>query len=549
LVLGRAGFDGPLLLGLFLLLALPGLAGLGLHHDEGFHGLAASWVLAPGTWPREIIIDGIRVAGRYLPVMLEPYDGAVMSYILAPFAAVLPPGPWAVRLPGVLLCAGWVWLIRSCCGLWFGRRAGFLAGLLAATNLLLLQYSRVALQRNEVLVAFFFWAALLPLTRWCMDRDPRMLGLTGFFLGLGLTLKITFLWYVVALGAAGVTFRSRLGFCEMRSRDWLWAGSGLAAGSALLILYNIERDFATLRLLWDALTAPTAVEGVPKGGVDNARYFEHLGLRFEHLWDLLRGEIQPRDRWGVWRRGWAEPLGQWTAVLCAGAMAWLPLWAWKRRKEDRSGSAALFFGLVFLLVFLQTPFTVSNFDEAHLLVLLPFPQLALALLTDRWMRPLDRFPRLAWTLCGLLLAPVLIHDLATHRHFDSEAAANGGYEDWSAAVYDAARYLRENGISSPVAFGLALRENVAFLTDREVWPELCLSPEPAQRRRAYARLSASGTMHWLWAETEEEGPCMEEFRLLAAQEGRAVVVEEVFRNRAGHPAAWLLRAQGKGTDG
>ena len=279
----------------FLILALADLLLPGMHNDEGLHGLAAGYVLAPesAAGSRIVINQFLSFFGRLFPVMLESYDGAVLPYFLAPFLGLFGHSLFALRLAMVLLSAGTLVCIYESVRSWFGRPTAGVAVLLIATNLFFVDYSRISLHRNEVAALFFLWAGLWALTRYGAAPRTRTLVLAAFPLGLGLSMKITFLWYLTALGGAGFLLRRRLGMKLARGRDLAWAAAAFSAGLLPLIVYNIDRGGWTLRLLWDSLLSPTRAD---KGGVDNARYWANLWTRCGQLGEILAGKLPALQR-------------------------------------------------------------------------------------------------------------------------------------------------------------------------------------------------------------------------------------------------------------
>ena len=98
---------------LHLLLAV-GLAwqDVGLHYDEAIHQHGAVHMLHLEGKPRFAHYDPggwIEVAGRWWPVMIMPYTGAVSYYLLLPVFAVWGTDPFVSRLFAALLSAFGIW--------------------------------------------------------------------------------------------------------------------------------------------------------------------------------------------------------------------------------------------------------------------------------------------------------------------------------------------------------------------------------------------------------------------------------------------------------
>ncbi len=510
---------------LFLSLALPKLQYPGLHIDEGANGISASYVLAEPPVDRTLPPDDFAILfGRVWPIQSEFIVGAVMQYVLAPFIRLLGPGPLAMRLPVVLLSALTLLLLFKLLEAVFNARTAFWTSLLLACDVSFVQQGRLY-HREEILCLFFLILAAFLSQRFLASGRPAFLCAGSFALGLGASLKLTFWWHAGALFAAAVLSRRLRSL--MGRRNVALAFLSFCAGSGSLILYNLRNGLPTVRLLLDCLLDPRAT----KTGVDNLRYLPNLAARAGQLMDLLGGYAGERREWGVLESGLLEPLAPATGFLLALALAAAPILALRGHLEPYRRKVLSIY-LFYLLVFLQTPFTISSLDPIHLLMIYPLPHLALGLIVDRLL------PR-AGALAPAFLILVNAH---TNLHFRSEMVRTGGYGRWSVAVEELAGYLAERRIPAPVTFGFALRENVAFLTRRAVVPIVCEAESEQSLAEAYRLQAAKGPVHLIYAGSEYESrERMKRLIVVARRDGRKESVEKVFYNRAGDAVYWLYR--------
>src|SRR5262249_9552270 len=144
------------------------------------------------------------------PLMSFDYVGAIHTYALLPFFALFGVGTVPLRLMTVFgglltLGATYLWLRWLFDSRW-------IAG--AAILLLATQPSFVVFRRAGTHVSRLraLWAmlTLLSLLAWRRTNRWRWLGTAAFLLGIGLTTKILFLWFVTALVGVFVLWQAIL---------------------------------------------------------------------------------------------------------------------------------------------------------------------------------------------------------------------------------------------------------------------------------------------------------------------------------------------------
>lgn len=402
----------------------------GLYYDEVFQALPALEWLSPGGGPPRLPgMRAVRVLGRWLPWMTQPYMGALKSQLLIPVFALAP------REPQVLRATTLVWaLLGIPLVMLFANRALGLAVALLAGALLAVDPSLLFLARHDwgsFSIGFLLrGAALVLVTRGWRKGSRCALAGGGACLGLGVYNKIDFAVFVAAAAAALlVAARREVWQGVTRRRDLVLA---LAAGFALGI--------APLALAApDALTlAGQAARQAPAAGawsekwmaartVLDGSYFQRLmlaGGRFERL-----GSVANAAR------------GPGLVILAACALGLVAALA-RRRPADRGDAAARFVlatALLTLAGILATPRAVR---AHHFLNATPFPQLVVATALVRlWTHAPQRIRLPARALAGLVatlaIGSALHIDVATLRTLRE----TGGRGRWSHAVETLARSL------------------------------------------------------------------------------------------------------------
>ncbi len=133
--------------------------------------------IPPGLTPDEaalgynaysILKTGKDEFGKTLPIIFKSfgdYKPGLYVYLDTPFVATFGLNEISTRLPSAVAGILIVWLIYLVCYIWFGRKAGILAALVAATNPYLIYFSRGAWEANISLMLtlagiYFFLKAL-----------------------------------------------------------------------------------------------------------------------------------------------------------------------------------------------------------------------------------------------------------------------------------------------------------------------------------------------------------------------------------------------------
>jgi len=356
------------------------------------------------------LMPTVRVFNRHLPIMEDnAYVGPVEVYLQLPFFALFGINCFGLRIQTVVFALLGLLAAYSVVRQWFGLRAAMVMGLLTVTHPVFVHLCKQGHDYEEIFTAAFFWCALFFVVRYLGDerRHPGWLCAGALLVGLGLCHKITFIWYVlgalVALGVAIRTMRQRV-LAEVRPAHLAPSAACLLIGYGFTLLYNVLHDWPTLRIMARALVEPTA-----KDNVENWNYLANLWVRFQQFHDVvLKGEI--------WHPNWFKILGDSTflynvplAVLFFAGLVVVVGKSW-RGETDLPRIPLFFLVIVFGVVFLLSPFTVSYHHTTHLLVFYPFPQIVIALFLGLLPGVFGRVRLMAW-ISGALVVLVVAFNL------------------------------------------------------------------------------------------------------------------------------------------
>lgn len=268
----------------------------GLYNDEAFDVIPAMQMLL--GHPVELQRNaGIHILGLTLPLMSSSdYQGVTSTYLALPFLAIGGVNAVSLRLMTVTVGLLGIVLAYFLARAWFGRAEARLTVLMLATSPAWIFWSRLGVYVvSEVvpiatasLLAFTYWLRARPL-----GRHNRGLYIGMFFLGLGLTTKLLFLWFIVAAILTGaIMFGSRV--WEHRQHWWgnlarlARIGSlsllSFCAGAFPFLLYNVMT-----RGTWNLLKGSLSNLGATSHGVNNTAFVRNLWTEADSLKIVLDG--------------------------------------------------------------------------------------------------------------------------------------------------------------------------------------------------------------------------------------------------------------------
>jgi Dolichyl-phosphate-mannose-protein mannosyltransferase len=208
-------------------IARQNLSAPGLYYDEAvFGGLAKDFVIGqkrlhmPGC-------ERIAMFNRQFPVFVQPYLGALKSWMVIPAFTVFGTSLAVLRLTSVfwaMLAVLFLMLgIRRWLGTWPAITGGLLLTLDPAWFFLgVLDWGAVVPAFFCRCLAFYFGSV------WWGSRNAGCLLLAGLFLGLGVFNKIDLLVFIAATGIAALCFYPRDLWQAVRSRWWVTIASCFA---------------------------------------------------------------------------------------------------------------------------------------------------------------------------------------------------------------------------------------------------------------------------------------------------------------------------------
>jgi|GEM_PF-3229013 len=294
--------------------------------------------------------------GKKIPLMLNSYNAATDIYAAMPWVYIYGNKPIALHIPGFIwgLLAVIV-MYPLCLRLFNSRLCSVLASLMLAASPTFIIAGRIGLYTGN-LTMFFSLLSVFLLFLWQEKKKKIWLFLIGLSLGIGLSGKIQFLWFINA-------FLIYIAITEKTKRDFFILKNifvfitGMIIGALSFILGNITGHFLSFSFFGKYAF-------ISRSGVHNFNYFVNFTERFNETISLINSAAL---------RSLAEyPNYLGAYIFYAGAVLAIGSAACRFIKKKSEKDNSLLPILLFIFIIMQSPFTMTYFDVHHMIVLLPF---------------------------------------------------------------------------------------------------------------------------------------------------------------------------------
>jgi hypothetical protein len=423
------------------------LASPGMYYDEAvFAGLAKDFVVGqkrlhmPGC-------ERITVFNRPFPVFVQPYIGALKSWIFIPSFSLFGANLAVARLTTAFLAI--VSLLFFMLGVkrWLGSGAAIVGGTL------------LALDPTCFFLGILDWGAAVPalLCRclafylgsvWWQNRSLVCFLLAGFFLGLGVFNKIDLLVFIAATGIAGLIFYARDTWHAFVTKWW--------AASIALVVFSLPIAL-TLPRVGKMLTVAEQTPSLTSELPEKLHTFLALydGSYFYRLMNVG----------GLFDKMYDQPATVYVPLLLILVVALIAVAVLTRDKPRLRAIGFLFTSL--LLTTAGVLLLPGAVRIHHVVLTFPFPQLIIAaafafLWNDHRRAFARRVIRSTAAISLFILFATQVHAIARTQKLITET---GGRGRWSNALD---RFCADNrGRSDVVIASLdwGFNEQLAFLTD------------------------------------------------------------------------------------
>lgn len=433
----------------------------GLYYDEAADAVPAMQMVL-GQEVELFNQSGIRLGNRAFPVMVMDYVGAVNTYALIPFFALFGVNIFSLRL--MTITGGVLVIILS----YLFTKELFHRGVAAITVLLLavhpsfVFWSRQGIHVTSVM-GVMAMGSLLSLLKWHKSGKGIYFYIGCFLLGLGLSAKILFLWFIIALGVMYALLRLFGRLRRFSLKQFVAGLLAFAAGAWMILLYNIETRGTIAVLSKNLVTS--------QYGVSNPDFLKNLWTRLQNFRVLLEGGH-------FWYLGGLFFNRLYPYVFFAALASVLVFLIVRRETKNDSLKTGFIVGLV-LLVLVQSCFTISGLWPTHLLILLPLPQMLITV-GIAFLYRLTSSSRVVLFLGVAVVAALFVKDLQVDLQYHRALRETRGWSHHSDAIYRLASFLDGQDEATPIAMDWGIKTSVQILTQGRVNPVEIFqyAPEP-----------------------------------------------------------------------
>ncbi|MFA6321791.1 MAG: glycosyltransferase family 39 protein, partial [Candidatus Omnitrophota bacterium] len=470
---------------IFLMLTITNIQYPGLSYDETFVGMSSCNIIKynPASKIQEIVEYCIVTpGGKFFPMMTLAYCGSIKAYLLAPFLLLFGVNAFSLRFPLICCAAGSIFFVYAVLKDWFGKKMALITFLFIVTNPVFIQYSRIGINREEVVQALFLWLIIFFSWKYYKSKQTRYLFPIFFVAGLALSDKLMFIWCLFGLITAGAIFWKKslpllATVLNLRPKFFIANIFLFLLGAASLITYVLIKPSLIIRIL----TSPII------NSSETIKYFSYLQIlkiRIDQLIETVKGAINNNLGLGFYPSR-PDYYGFYFFVLSLIGVAGFLILSRKYLTDIKNKIIfifALYAGIILAMPFVQS----TEYNMGHVFIIWPFPQITMGLFV--WMF-LDKFNKNKIAVLGvyaLFLAVIVINLKINIDYQDILKKTGGGIVrptktrphcyPYSTATYDMVEYLSANMITSPfILEGVVeyrLRLSILFLSRNQINPVL-----------------------------------------------------------------------------
>jgi len=439
---------------LYLSLELINIRLPGLYADEAFSACGSLQII------KRInpLLLSRKVFNIHIPFMRGPYATALESYILLPFFCLFGVNVVALRLAPILIGAGALLFMYFFLRDFFSRSVALLCLFLTVINSTFLVETKLGLNTASML-HFTAMAALWSLFKWYRNKEVPYLYLGVFFLSVGISVRVWFLWFFNGMVILAVIFNH-----EVRERIKGNICKHVAIiiavfliSNILFVYYNLVSNFETIKYIVRHFAETHSA-------VNNFVYFNNLQQRFFVFIEYLKGS------WTLNQQGVSSQavniLGPFIFLLIFIYLAFAALF----NKTKAGRKKVSFILILFSLIFLQSPFTLSNLGGPHLFILYPLVQIILGLGIIDSIRSLKKniiIPAFIIFITFIFVGLECNNNIKNNYLYYNKTGGAGRYSD---SIYGVTQYLLDNKIYKPVVMSWGITHSLVFLSEGKLTP-------------------------------------------------------------------------------
>lgn len=516
---------------LYLILEVSNIKLPGLYVDEAWPGCGSLQIIKNiGPFSYSLI----RIFDWNFPIMLgAEYSGVMESYILTPFLWLFGINVVVLRLVPIIMGAVTLIFVYLFLKDFFDKKVGILTVFLLVINGIFLLETKLGLN-SASMHHFAGMCALWALWKWYRGKEVKYFCLGMFTLGLGVSIRVWFIWFVDGVFLLSlIFFKSILNRINKKVLSYTLLGVAFfCLGIFFFIFYNLISNFATVRFIIEHFL-------YTRDKINNIEYFSNFISRLRNFGLWLNGSWSLLEQGGWNNRTPIKDI--FTNSISQGLFLWsfiyLTLTAFFK-KSHYARKRVLFILLLFLMILLQSPFTLSTLAGPHLFILYPLIQMIIAL---AFVDIIINF-KTNKIMLGLIVAVFFVFifkECSTtlnnnYLYFNK----TGGTGNNSNSIYSVSKYLEDKQIYKPAAMDWGIYHNLIFLSQGKVTPEVFDYVEAGIDKEIFVAelknlLEKPNTYIFHADEFSNRQDVYSIFREACRESGKSIIKEKIFYQKDG----------------
>lgn len=518
---------------IYLFLELINIKLPGLYADEAFPACGAMQMIRSKGY----FMPSFRIFNINFPLMLAPYETALESYLLLPFLWGDNMNVIMLRLLPISMGALMIIFMYFFLKEFLNKEVAWLSIVLLIFNSGFLLETKLGLNSASML-HFTGIGALWSLFRWYKGKSDKYFYLGIFLLGIGISIRVWFLWYVNAMMILALIFnrelRERMGK-DIRKYSIISFLLFLISNS-LFVFYSLTSQFGTIKYIFEHFAKTQC-------SVNNAHYFFNLKMRIQDFIGWLESKSPLLGQGGWYKRTplneiSINPLSPYIFMI---SFVWL-LFVSVANKTYFSRKRIIFILILFTFILLQSPFTLSALTGPHLFILYPLIQIieGMAFIDMLTFFKKSNVIFISVSVSCILISFLLLESNVTLNNNYLYFKRTGGTGNNSDAIFSLVNYLKSNKIYKPIVMDWGISHNLVFLSEGRINPVAPDYVEGGHSKEAFIAqciqsLKDNNTYIYHSLSFSNRPEIHSIFNELVTNRGKVLYQEKVFYQRDGYP--------------
>lgn len=393
-------------------------------------------------------------------IMINPWVGPVSAILFIPFLHFFGISIYAIRTTRIIYGFLTIVLLYFFTKDFFNKKIARTASFLLATSTFFIFLYRHGYLDDGILPTFLL-LSLICFYRFYKTYISKFLYWGIFFTGLGLSSKISFLWFIGAMIIFCYFFKKRIHLNIRNISISIFIFIFIFAISPL-ILYNVQNRWLIHTTEGNTLGAILNNLFITYGGVNNIAVYKNILTRFGQLKDIFstqfQGELITKNSVNFY-------------IFILAILFFLGRLIFFRKIYGQI--KINFINILLLLLFFFSCFTLNYLKTEHAAIYLPLCMIIIAKFLEDVFRGKLALARYVILISITALNFFILSSSYNILQKKGFASRQFAWIHPSTAIYALSEYLIANKINNPISIGPELNVNLGILTNGNVRP-ICL---------------------------------------------------------------------------